>query len=813
MLISTRWLARHVDLDGLTPEQVADSLTLATAEVEGLSAFAPHLADVLVGFVQTCEPHPDADKLSVCTVDVGGEEPLQIVCGAPNIAAGQKVAVATVGTVLPGDFKIKKAKIRGVASQGMICSAQELELGDDHDGIWVLDEDAAVGLGVAEALDLTDTVIEIDNKSLTHRPDLWGHRGIAAELAAIHRRELLPLDLSLPACGDGPAFPVRIDAPACSRYIALGVDGVRQGQSPDWLRFLLLAVGQRPLDLLVDLSNFVMLDLGQPNHLFDRGRLSGEGIVVRMAREGERTTTLDGEERALSQEDLLICSGEEPVALAGIMGGEGSKVLPGTSDLLLEVAHFDPVSTRRSAIRLGMRSDASARFEKGLDPTLPLAAAAHLVRTLASIQPDISLPAPATDVGTWSDPACEIELRGERVRRLLGLSLSDEEIADSLRRLHFGVREGGGVLQVSVPSGRAGKDVALEEDLVEEVGRIVGYARIPVRSVTAEIAPPPRDDRRTLVRGIQDRLSGGARFHEVLNYSFLSDESLAALGLDDRPHVELRNPVCEGERNVRRSVLPGLLGLLERNRRRREEVRLFEIGKGYLPERPSERGEPLEIHEVGLVWAAVPCAAGARFDAGCFAGLQGVLEDLLGSVGFDAPTWEVAGDSSPPAWAHPGRTLFAVLPDAAGVPRPVGVLAALEPGLHRTLGLEGELATEVAAARISLDLLLDSAPRAAGYRPIPRFPSTKIDVALAVGREVGVGDCVAAIERCGKGLVVSCELFDVFSGESVGAGRRSLAFHVVLASPERTLGEADGRKFLRRVERAALDLGGELRSE
>ena len=205
MLISTRWLARHVDLDGLTPEQVADSLTLATAEVEGLSAFAPHLADVLVGFVQTCEPHPDADKLSVCTVDVGGEEPLQIVCGAPNIAAGQKVAVATVGTVLPGDFKIKKAKIRGVASQGMICSAQELELGDDHDGIWVLDEDAAVGLGVAEALDLTDTVIEIDNKSLTHRPDLWGHRGIAAELAAIHRRELLPLDLSLPACGDGPA--------------------------------------------------------------------------------------------------------------------------------------------------------------------------------------------------------------------------------------------------------------------------------------------------------------------------------------------------------------------------------------------------------------------------------------------------------------------------------------------------------------------------------------------------------------------------------------------------------------------------------
>ena len=286
MHISFRWLQRHVDLTGIDPEQLALDLTLSTAEVEGIEPFAPHLAEVTVGLVRSREQHPDADKLGVCTVDVGTGEDLQIVCGAPNVAGGQKVAVATVGTVLPGDFKIKKSKIRGVASHGMICSIRELDLGDEHDGIWVLDEQAEVGRPVSEALDLTDWVIEIDNKSITHRPDLWGHRGIARELAAIYDRELLPLDLSLPATGEGEGVPVTIEDPACSRYLALPVDGVRNGRSPDWMRHLLLAVGQRPLDLLVDVSNFVMLDLGQPNHLFDRARLSA-GIEVRMAREGE----------------------------------------------------------------------------------------------------------------------------------------------------------------------------------------------------------------------------------------------------------------------------------------------------------------------------------------------------------------------------------------------------------------------------------------------------------------------------------------------------------------------------------------------
>ncbi|MEM8712247.1 MAG: phenylalanine--tRNA ligase subunit beta, partial [Planctomycetota bacterium] len=482
MFVSYRWLSRHVDLDGITPEQLGNDLTLSTCEVEGIEPFAPHLADVTVGHVLERKPHPDADKLGVCRVDVGAGEPLQIVCGAPNVGGDQRVAVATVGTVLPGDFKIKKSKIRGVESHGMICSVRELDLGDEHDGIWVLPEadgkPLAVGQPVADALGLRDWVIEIDNKSLTHRPDLWGHRGIAREVAAIYERELKPLELSLPALGATPAFPVRVEDGACSRYIGLGIDGVQNGASPDWMRHLLLAVGQRPIDLFVDLSNFVMLDLGQPNHAFDRTALDGGGIVVRKAKAGETMKTLDGEERALEADDLLITSGDEPVALAGIMGGEESKVQGGTSRLLLECAAFDAATVRRTSSRLALRTESSARFEKSLDPTLPKKAAAHFARLLAELQPGVSFPLALSDEGDWSDPARTLHVRGDVVRRDLGVELTDEAIGSILARLGLAPTPKGGGFDVSIPSARATKDLTIERDLVEEVGRIHRYGSV-----------------------------------------------------------------------------------------------------------------------------------------------------------------------------------------------------------------------------------------------------------------------------------------------------------------------------------------------
>jgi phenylalanyl-tRNA synthetase beta chain len=819
MKISYRWLARHVELDGLSPQEVAEDLTLHTAEVEGLEPFAPWLSDVVVGHVVARERHPDADRLSLCRVDVGprGEgQLLQIVCGASNVAAGQRVAVALAGTTLPGDLRVKKSRIRGVESQGMICSERELALSDEHEGIWVLPGAGEPGQPVRAALGLEDWVIEIDNKSLTHRPDCWGHRGLARELAAIRGRALLPLDLAWPRTAPGEPYPVRVSSAGCPRYIGLPIAGVRNGPSPAWLRFLLLAVGQRPLDLLVDLSNFVMLDLAQPNHLFDLVRLAPQGIHVRDARPGERMKTLDGVERTLGPEDMLICSGEEPVAIAGVMGGEGSKVTAGTTDLLLEAAAFHPARVRRTAARLGLRSEASTRFEKSLDPTLPAQAAAHLVSVLRTLQPGIRLPRPAGDAGEWRDPAGTVPLRPERVRAVLGKDLPDEEIARILRALELGVEKGGrgagARWAVRVPSARATKDVRIEEDLIEEIGRMHGYGRIEPAPLVAPLEPAPFDERRALVRGLQDRLSGAAGFHEAMTYSFHEAPFAELLGVAGEPHVRIVNPQVAGLDRVRRSVVPSLLAHLAHNRRQRAEVRLFEIGKGYLPEETNARGEPRERHELALLWLAPRAGKEARFDHGVLARLQAVVEDVLRAVGRSALGWEQATDRALPAWAHPGRSLCARFEGGASG-GPVVLLAALAPVIQGRLELTGELDGEVACARVALDDLLALPSRPPRFRALPRFPGVKVDVALAVPEGCPAGSVSAAIQGAGKGLVESLELFDLYRGPSLGPGKKSLAYHVLLQAPDRTLTDQDCARFLSRLERAVAELGGELRKD
>ncbi len=818
MEVSYRWLQRHVDLDGVSPEELARELTLHTAEVEDLRPFAPALGAVVVGHVESRDKHPDADKLSVCRVDVGADEPLQIVCGAPNVDAGQNVAVATVGTVLPGDFKIKKSKIRGVESRGMICSERELGLGEEHDGIWVLPAGLGVGTPVAVALGAIegpggvhalDWVLEIDNKSLTHRPDLWGHRGIAGEVAAIRGLSLKPLDLELPPTGDAAPFPVRIESAHCTRYVALPIQGVRVGRSPDWLRMLLLAAGQRPLDLLVDVSNFVMLDLGQPNHLFDGEKLR-EGIVVRDARPGERMKTLDGFERELTPEDMLICDGDAPVALAGVMGGEASKVNPETRRLLLEVASFHPVAVRRTATRLGLRSSASARFEKHLDPTLPMKAAAHVVHVLQELGQPIELPAPPTDEGPWQDPACTVRLRGARARALLGVDTPTGEIRKLLERLQLGVTPGADPdeLVVAIPSARATKDLAIEEDLIEEVGRMIGYDRIPERALQDAVLPRVRDARRTLLRNVQDRLSGGARFHEARTHTFLSTELAEALGVADEPYVRVVNATSEGLERVRREIVPSLLGHLESNLRERAEVKLFEVGKGYRPEHQDERGQPREIQQVGLVLAAPRPAAEARFDAGAQARLTGVVDDLIRTVRWRELVWRPAPEPLP-GWAHPGRTAVA----SAGhgpAEDPLALVTELDPVAARRLGLD---AFDVAAAWVSVDALTAVPEPVMDFRPLPRFPSVKVDVALECPEDLAQARLVEVVHAAGKGLVHDVELFDVYRGENLGAGRKSLAYHVALQALDRTLTDKDCAKFLDRVERLAADLGARLRRE
>jgi phenylalanyl-tRNA synthetase beta chain len=483
-------------------------------------------------------------------------------------------------------------------------------------------------------------------------------------------------------------------------------------------------------------------------------------------------------------------------------------VAEGTRSLLLEAATFHPATVRRTSQRLALRTDSSARFEKSLDPTLPLKAAAHFVRTLQDLAPELTLPAPVTDVGEWKDPARTIQLRTDRVRSLLGADIGDAQITTILSSLSFGVKSAAGTLEVAVPSARATKDITIEQDLVEEVGRIHRYGNIPEQTLVAPIQPPPRDvrwKRRMLVRAVQDRLSGAARFHETMSYSFVGDELLKQIG-DTEAHVAVVNPVAEGFSRMRRSVMPSVLAAAAANRRNRSEVRLYEIGKGYWPAPGSEHGEPREVHECALVWTAPPPAKDARFDANALSHLRAVVDDLVRSLHVDAVVW--SADAAPATWAHPRMALAG----RVGLKGPQVVqLAALDPKVRRALGLTGELESDVACALVSIDALLECPPRIGGYTPIPKFPSVKVDVAIAAPSDTTSGALVTAIEKSGKGLVQQVELFDLYTGDKLGAGKKSLAYHVHLASDQKTLSEAEVQKFLERLERELTQLGAELR--
>jgi len=595
------------------------------------------------------------------------------------------------------------------------------------------------------------------------------------------------------------------------------------------MRHLLIATGQRPIDLFVDISNFVMLDLAQPNHIFDRGTLAADGIVVRDARAGETLETLDGEVRKLLPSDVLITSGGEGVALAGIMGGEGSKVRPGTTSLLLELATFDPVRVRRTSARLGLRTDSSARFEKSLDPTLPMKAAAHLLGLLTELQPKLSLPAPPSEDGAWTDPAHDITMRPARVRSVLGLGtdeLSDARIEVMLQSLGFVVTAVGDLWNVGIPSARATKDVGIEEDLIEEVGRLFRYDHIPEARLVAELVPQPRDDRRYVVRRIQDRLVGAAAFHETMSHSFLHESLATSLGVLDAPCVRVKNPAAEGLERVRRGVAPSLLGLVRSNLRRvagsAGDLRLFEVGKGYLPERPQGSAEePTEVHEAALLLAQPGAASSAPgdFAKSALFRLKGVVADLLVYLeralpdreGMSGLVWSRPdADFALEPFAHPGKTMLA---RAAGEERVLAAVAELEPGVAAALGLSGDEACDVAFATVAIETLVSAPEKPLVHRPLPRFPGVKVDVAIALAEGTPAADVEAVLVEAGKGLVKGLDLFDLYTGPNVGPGRKSLAWHVLLQSETKTLGEKDMSKFLQRVEGVAASLGGELRSE
>ena len=780
MKVSLKWLREYVEVDW-TVDEFIERLTMSGLEQESVEDLSAALAGIIVGKVVSRQQHPNADRLSVCQVDVGdGALPRTIVCGAPNVDAGQTVPVVLPGQRLPDGSKIGKAKLRGVASEGMICSEVELGLGDDGSGIMVLPDDWEAGAPFAQAAGLDDVIIDFE--VTPNRPDCLSVVGIAREVAALAQVELKLPHTELPTTGApvDTATGVTIEDPqGCGRYVARVIRGIQVGPSPRWLQDRLRALGQRPINNVVDVTNYVMLELGQPLHAFDLQRLDENRIVVRRSRPGETLRTLDGEVRELADDGLLvIADGSAPVAVAGVMGGADSEVTDESTDILLESAHFDARLIRRGARSLGMHTEASARFERGADWDIPDRASQRAAALIAEITGGQVAPG-VIDVWPGKGKRQTVSLRPERAAKLLALPLDGGICHAILERLGCEVEEtDGDRLEVLVPSFRP--DLEREIDLVEEVGRIYGYAHVPVSETVhgplPGVAGGNYDEQRRLRRALI-----GLGLDEAITSSIVADtwaERAGPVG------CRLTNPPAEGISCMRNSLLPGLLDVARRNLRQRATgVSFFEVGRVFLAD---PKGHREKLHVAGVVAGQI-AASPWRSDSHTadFLDLKGIVEALL-------------------------RDVHGVLYESIDTPLlRLGHAAQVMVDGHY-LGMLGQADADLAA---SFDLTHDAfmfeldcgslfealAARPVAYRPLDRFPPIERDLAVVLDDQVPAEHVAAEIRTVAAELLEDVRLFDVYSGDQVEGGKRSLAFSLRLRSPDRTLEDKDADAVVEQV--------------
>jgi phenylalanyl-tRNA synthetase beta chain len=798
MRISLQWLSEFVDLPA--PEELARRLTAVGLEVEAVERTGQGLEGVVVARVLSSVKHPDAEKLSVTSIDRGDGQPLQVVCGARNYAVGDLVPLATVGSTLPGGTRIAKAKLRGVESFGMLCSARELGLSEDASGLLILPADAVPGTPIAAALRLEDVLFEVN--VTPNRPDALSHLGIAREVAAalgvpLKRQAAAAREAGLPAA---EAIKVRIEAPEkCARYAARVVEGVTIGPSPLWLQRRLERCGIRAISNVVDATNLVLLELGHPLHAFDLDQVAGAEIVVRTARPGETLTTLDGKERVLDADDLLIADRDRGSALAGVMGGGVSEISPATRRVLVESAWFQPATIRRTAKRHGLHTEASHRFERGADPGMVLAAldrCAALIAELAggTVRPGLvdANPKPATRT--------TVRLRWRRPGQLLGLEVPANDTRRILSGLGFIERESDGEgAGWEVPSWRV--DVSIEEDLVEELVRTIGFQAIPETLPRLALDTPALAPRLEAQARIRTSLEGQG-FREVVSYAFVEPRDLEAFHPGVKP-VALRNPISTEMAVMRTSVVPSLLRAASHNRRQgRDAARLYELATAFWPRDGVERDPPaLERPVVAAVMTGRrgPLSWAVSGDAADFHDLKGVVEGLLAALGATA-SYRQAGREVP--WLHPRAAALVLAADGARL----GALGELHPRVATAFDLpRGVLAFELDEAA-----LLAASRLVPGYSPIPRLPAVLRDLAVVVDEPVSAAAVTALVGE--EPLCEEVTLFDVYRGAPLPAGRKSLALAIRYRAADRTLTDAEAdAAHARIVERLQRAVGAELR--
>lgn len=810
--VSYQWLCEYVDVRDISPEELANRLTDAGLEVEGVEPRTDGVRGVLVGYVEACEQHPNADRLRVCQVRTGETDVRTIVCGAPNVAEGQRIATALPGAVLP-DMTIGIAKLRGVESQGMLCSAKELGLEtkwlpkEQTEGLYILPDDVLIGADVSALLGLDDVILDI---SLTpNRSDCLSMRGLAHEVSALFGRPVQFPESPLIASHDASPVTVRIDTDRCSRYDAQVLSVGTQTVSPLWMQMRLLASGIRPISGIVDVTNYVMLEWGQPLHAFDFSQVRAETIVVRQAYHGESLVTLDGTERILSDDAIVIADVERVIGIAGVMGGENSEVTSSTTRIVLESAQFDPASTRRTGQRLGLRSEAQQRFEKGIDP---VAIDGALRRATDLLQQTLG----ATPIGgsvtvSGSRPLKQpatVQFSPVRCNELLGTDISDAAMRDIFDRLGFttdAVNHSEWLVQI--PTRRP--DISLFADLVEEVGRLYGLDAIPSTLPMGRTTVGVRNESQKLRKRSRDSLVG-LGMTEVFTYTFTQPGATDALRVtEDSPyrlHIPLMLPMSEDRSVLRTHMLPGLAHVASYNLSHGVQGgEIFEIGRTYWPtslpltEQPQER-----THLAGLWFGLTEESVGLRSRRYDFYDAKGVLESWLGAVGIGGYTLRTATDSP---WLHPGRSAVIACGETI-----IGSFGQLHPETAERLDL-----ADAIYAEFDLDGLLSQLSDGFRVSPLPKFPASRRDLAVLVDLGVSAGDLVrdaeSTVAETGEQILESCRVFDVYTGKGVPDGMKSVAIAFVYRSPERTLTDTEIEQMESRIlERWAVVRGAQLRA-
>jgi len=779
--VSFNWLQEYVDID-VPPVELAESLTLAGLAVEGMEEPGRDIEKVYTGQILKIDGHPNADKLVICQVVLGGEEQTQIVTGATNVREGQVVPVAVLGAKLAGGLTIKKAKLRGVESRGMLCSGAELGLDpdilpeDQQHGIMILPADTPIGVDVKPLIGLDDVIMELE---LTpNRGDCMSMLGVAREVAALLQKPLkLPaIELSEIPPGTEDQLKVDIDdTDLCRRYVARLLKNVKIGPSPAWMQQRLRSAGVRPISNVVDVTNYVMMEMGQPMHAFDYNKLKDGHIIVRRAAADEIIVSLDKAERKLAPDMLVITDPGGPVAVAGVMGGLESEVTEDTTAVLLESAYFKPVSVRRTSRDLGLRSESSSRFEKGIDLTGCLRAADRAAALLAQMGAADTV---ALVVDNYPEPAVEktILLRPDRVNRILDTELTASEIGQLLIRLHFTVQEDSNGLLVHIPGYRP--DISIEVDLIEEVARLYGYNKVNNTLPTGVITQGARTYAQRLAINVKDFLAQSG-FKEVITYSFINTRVFDQVGLPEeswyRKVVHLQNPLSEEQAVMRTLLFPGLLEVLQRNSNRRvKDGAIFELGRVFYP----RQGEILP-KEVPMLAAAVTGSTPGGWNlqpaAMDFYYLKGCLDALLAYVGVKEVTYRPAADI---IGSHPGRTAIVLSGDVE-----LGVIGELHPNVQESY----DLSQRVTAMELNFHRLIQVAGTPKKYQPLPKFPGVERDLAVVVQQDLPAQQIIDKIYLVGGAILRNVRVFDIYRGEQFASDRHSMAFALKFQALDHTL--------------------------